>query len=191
MCVCRCRARAQADKFKVISRMGLPVEYASKILNPRRKMRKWCAAVRPRQHGESARCATFTDPDAVVRALDGVAGDGPSARKKYLTHVLGGKLFIYGGETEDGEAFDDLYCLDTSSEPRRWSCLYRAENINKLSVEGRQVAAPVLLALALLGLRTHSRPPPLGAGSLLRHEAGLHRLGLTRAARPHQLARPP
>ena len=65
-------------------------------------------------------------------------GEAPSRRRKYLLHVHNNKLYVHGGAGRDGELFDDVYMLDMGA--KRWSCLYKGENVNALSAAGRRVA---------------------------------------------------
>ena len=92
--------------------MGVPDSLAECMLEDRRALKNW--------------------------EIDGVDGEPPSRRKKFLLHAHAGKLYVHGGEGKEGDVYDDLYMLDMGE--KRWTCLYKGENVNALSASGRRVA---------------------------------------------------
>ena len=102
----------RARAAQVLKKLGVPAELAEDIVYTRGTQRSW--------------------------AIDGVDGEAPCRRRKYQLHVHNNNLYVHGGEGRDGELFDDVYMLNMAA--KRWSCLYRGENINALSAAGRRVA---------------------------------------------------
>ena len=97
-------------------------------------------------------------------ALEGVTGEAPSRRRRFLTEIIGAKLYVYGGLNKDGDSHDDLYCLDY--EAKTWACLYRAEPVNKLSAGSRQVLctpSPPAHTAPLSARTSHPVAPSLGS----------------------------
>ena len=81
-----------AEMGKALRRLGLPDDFAAKLLAKDQLIESW--------------------------ALDGVGGEPPSARKKFVLKPAAQKLYVYGGGLGD-EAYDDLYLLDCAeAHPR-------------------------------------------------------------------------